>query len=240
MHKHACTYIYIRHSHGRACTLIRSLWLTRAEIHFCLLPDSCSERGLEGKPQHSSEENKSRGKAITHITILQRLKTLWLSSFFVIMRRIKTWYANTTILLSFFFFFVLVVIKIVLIFLDSVFTPTGVMISIYQGLTAHIMRWGNQWNQITHKANWFYASVLFSPPDFVYIYQPIYPFDGEREGGTKSDVVFWRSWTNFEGSWREKLVMEWAGKDCDFSIESEGARWISLICLWMGSFHYSC
>lgn len=78
------------------------------------------------------------------------------------------------------------------------------------------------------------------PTDFVYIYRPIYPLDREWEGHTKTDVVFWRSWANFEGFWRERLVMEWAGKDCDFSIESAGARWISLICLWMGAFHYSC
>ena len=75
--------------------------------------------------------------------------------------------------------------------------------------------------------------------DFVYIYRPIYPFDSGLERPTKTNVVCWEE--NFEGLWREeRFVMEWAGKDCDFSIESRGARWISLICLWMGSFHYSC
>ncbi len=50
----------------------------------------------------------------------------------------------------------------------------------------------------------------------------------------------WKSCAKFEGCWREMVVMEWAGKGCDSSIECVGARWIGLICLWMEPFHYSC
>ena len=74
----------------------------------------------------------------------------------------------------------------------------------------------------------------------VCIYWPIYLVDGQGACVTKSGLVCWKSCAYFEGLWAEKTVMEWAGKDCDSSIESGGACWIRLICLWMGSFHYSC
>lgn len=57
---------------------------------------------------------------------------------------------------------------------------------------------------------------------------------------TERNVVCWKCCAKFEGCWREMVVMEWAGKGCDSSIECVGARWIGLICLWMEPFHYSC
>lgn len=45
---------------------------TRPEIHVRLPPGFCSERGLEGKPQHSSEERQGRGKSLSHISQLCR------------------------------------------------------------------------------------------------------------------------------------------------------------------------
>lgn len=73
-----------------------------------------------------------------------------------------------------------------------------------------------------------------------YAYWQIYPLNGRAERLTERNVVCWKSCAKFEGCWREMVVMEWAGKGCDSSIECVGARWIGLICLWMEPFHYSC
>lgn len=64
--------------------------------------------------------------------------------------------------------------------------------------------------------------------------------DVDWEGLQRAMLSFGKNRANFEGLLRETLVMEWAGKDCDFSIERAGARWISLICLWMAALHSSC
>lgn len=43
---------------------------TRTETLICLPPGFCSERGLEGNPQHSSKEQQARGKSLSHISHL--------------------------------------------------------------------------------------------------------------------------------------------------------------------------
>lgn len=48
---------------------IHLLWLTHGQIRtFACHLVFCSERGLEGKPQHSSEEQQGRGKSLSHIS----------------------------------------------------------------------------------------------------------------------------------------------------------------------------
>lgn len=96
------------------------------------------------------------------------------------------------------------------------------------------------WFSSAHEISWLFVALYSVSINQECIYEPIYLAVGQGEMLTKTSVWCWRSSANFEGCWRERIVMEWAGKDCDSSIESGGARWIRLICLWIGLFHYSC
>lgn len=68
-HTYACMHIFIQDIRTvKPAHLLTYCDSRRQTRTFALPPGFCPERGLKGKPQHSSEEQESRGKPITNTT----------------------------------------------------------------------------------------------------------------------------------------------------------------------------
>lgn len=96
MHAHIC----LRHTVKPAC-LFNYCDSHRQKCTFVSHLVSAQKKGLDGKPQHSTKQQKKKGNPITHITILQHLKGLWLISCFLIVIISNSQYPNNIILVHF-------------------------------------------------------------------------------------------------------------------------------------------
>lgn len=138
---YACmrAHIYTRHSPGQACTLTHLMWLTLTDTHLRFATWSLPRNGIKGKAaafHWGTGEEEENILLISH----NHHRQLFAEPLFPLSGIKKNiWNAMY----------------------KKKKLKRVVVISIHLPLTANRMRSGNQWNQITHKTNRLYASVLF-------------------------------------------------------------------------------
>lgn len=140
---HACVHIFIQDTHpGQACALTHLMWLTLTDthLHFATwsLPRNRIKRKAAAFHWGTGEEEES-----VLLTSHKHHRQLLLSHSF------HFWGWKT---------FEIICIKKRK---KKKELKRVVVISVHLPLTANRMRSGNRWNQITHKTNRLYASVLF-------------------------------------------------------------------------------